>query len=518
MEGFVARRLLKDVRTADLLRRAVVIAPRLFGGAALPLLAIWILPIGAACALTSALPSTGVDFQTVLIAGQLGFSIWSVLTTPLLAGLLARSVLGAGIGRKPAAKATLQASMRDLPRAIGGGLAAGATTLAGLFALVIPGLFAGATLFVAGPTAAIEGKGAADSLRRSAALTHGKRWTLFAVAVLFHLADGFGARVAEILVPERRAVASDLVAGLLLAGLLTACVSLARAVASALAYADLRAAQEGVDLDHVASAAGALESADAPVLSDRAIDSLARRAPSAAEKTVAAVDSVRDFELGARERARKLRLVATIAGALTAIGLVTALVMGLLARRGARLEAAAQEEQIASAWRAWEGDAGAATDGIDAFRGRNEKREVERIGRMLLTSVAAAPQEARRALALRLLTHHLDHLYGPGFLDAWNKLRDGENDEAILAALGAEITASGCDAALQAARADAAPAKAFARSCPPDATALDANRVASSPPLTRAVFATLLAARAQQRKIQRDPVHDLAMNVVLGRP
>jgi hypothetical protein len=75
--------------------------------------------------------------------------------------------------------------------------------MGGLVLLVVPGIFCGIMWSVALAACALEGLGPIDSLRRSARLTAGRRWKVFAiVALLFVISIGVDQFMALVVLPD----------------------------------------------------------------------------------------------------------------------------------------------------------------------------------------------------------------------------------------------------------------------------------------------------------------------------
>jgi hypothetical protein len=119
------------------------------------------------------------------------------------------------------------------------GLVTGVVIGIGAVVFIVPGLILACVLYVVVPAAVIEGSGVAGSMQRSAQLTLGHRWAIFAICVVTVLLNFAAALVAVLTLP----VGSR--------GFWTARVGLAivfgsfGAVTTAVAYYDLRQVKEG---------------------------------------------------------------------------------------------------------------------------------------------------------------------------------------------------------------------------------------------------------------------------------
>ena len=115
--------------------------------------------------------------------------------------------------------------------------------------LLVPGVILAVRWAVALPVCMVEGLGPAASIRRSAALTRGHRWKVFAILLLLMIIGPFlGAVVASVfrshagpLVGALAYFAWTAIWGVLYYGVLT------------MVYHDLRAAKEGVDVEQLAA-------------------------------------------------------------------------------------------------------------------------------------------------------------------------------------------------------------------------------------------------------------------------
>jgi hypothetical protein len=121
--------------------------------------------------------------------------------------------------------------------------------IVGLMLLVVPGLILIIMWYVAVPVCVVERIGPIGSLGRSQELTKGHRWKLFGLYLLIVILGVIGERVFS---GVGNALAG--VPGLLIAQ--TVWQGFAQAIASVIvvvAYHDLRAAKEGIDIERIAS-------------------------------------------------------------------------------------------------------------------------------------------------------------------------------------------------------------------------------------------------------------------------
>ena len=111
----------------------------------------------------------------------------------------------------------------------------------GIVALLLPGLFAFTTFFVASPACVVERLGVLSSMRRSANLTERNRWKVFAFVLMIFVSEAIG----EVTIDEVFAAMTGaaLTAHVIWSGILGAF----SAILAVVAYHDLRVAKEGLD-------------------------------------------------------------------------------------------------------------------------------------------------------------------------------------------------------------------------------------------------------------------------------
>lgn len=122
----------------------------------------------------------------------------------------------------------------------------------GLIALIIPGLFVVVLTAVAVPAAVVEKPGVWGSVKRSAELTKGNRWRVFAVLLIFYAAMmgvGWGLTFAGLPLMRPDGTIFAAVAQFIWSGVTTAVF----AVFGAVLYHDLRVAKEGVNTAQIAA-------------------------------------------------------------------------------------------------------------------------------------------------------------------------------------------------------------------------------------------------------------------------
>lgn len=527
VDGLIARRALNNVKGTDIARRGLIAATKVGPAGFLALGLLWLLPLGAA-ALAPSLLEIGVsEAELGFYAGQAALTSWSLMTAPALAGLLASPTIRTVGGARLRAGEVWRSAVAAAPVALGAGLAAGVLTTLGFGACVIPGFFLASMWFVAGPVAAIEKRSVGAALTRSAELTSGNRWALAAIVFLWGLLERLFFRLAGVFLPPTTSsstVETDLASALVLSTVLAAVVSLLRATSSAVAYNDLRTEKEGLEIDAIVEElGGATDSFGDGALSERDIERLAERRRTLGKLTgqkdeepaVEAIASTRDLEAMAKRRTTRMRLLGAGFAALFVVGLGATLGMGIWGRTQEHALLEEYELEIKNAWAS--SDAGATPDPAEehsvAFP---EPEKIRKVNRMIARRVQGVRKEMQRPLLYRLLVHHADHYWGPGFAEAFRLASSESSEEEILAALEEELRGSGCQKALAEARGAAKPGKQFVGACPPFGAAMVSPRqVRSGGRLWGVVFATLLEFRAHNRNLDEDEFHRLVAGALL---
>lgn len=121
--------------------------------------------------------------------------------------------------------------------------------IVGFILLVVPGFIVATMFAVAVPVCVVEQAGPIQSLRRSAQLTKGNRWRLFGIWFLLAMLVGIPPIPIQFFLFS---IAGTYVAAL--GGIAYGAISLAfQLVVFAVAYHDLRAAKEGIDIEQLAT-------------------------------------------------------------------------------------------------------------------------------------------------------------------------------------------------------------------------------------------------------------------------
>lgn len=178
---------------------------------------------------------------------QLGDLVFNYFT----AAALVYGVFQTLRGRPATIGECIAQGLRRLLPALGVALVVGVLTFLGALLLCIPGLMVMCAYYVAVPTCVVERAGVATALRRSAQLTHGYRWSVFAIAIGvgvlgFLLVALVGAAALAVSIGPTTVIALEWI--------LTVASELLGAVAMSVIYFRLRQIKESVsDVEAIAS-------------------------------------------------------------------------------------------------------------------------------------------------------------------------------------------------------------------------------------------------------------------------
>ncbi len=182
--------------------------------------------------------------------GDIAIRLVDVLLTYLLTAALVYGTVRELRGSRASLSESVSRGLCLVFPVIGVAVVAGVATAVGSLLLVIPGLIVASMLWVAVPVAVIERPGVFASLRRSAELTKGKRWQVFAIIVVIFV---FAVVVASVMAAIIDAVTKSPTVVSLMSWVVTALFTALGAVVSAVSYHDLRIAKEGGDVQQIAA-------------------------------------------------------------------------------------------------------------------------------------------------------------------------------------------------------------------------------------------------------------------------
>jgi hypothetical protein len=144
---------------------------------------------------------------------------------------------------------SVQRGLRRFFPLIGGGFLVGLGVVAGFILLIVPGFMWLTRWYVFAPVCVVEQKGPLGSMKRSAELTKGSRWKLFAIFIIIMLVGSLtGGAIALVLASSRSPLAV-----LAFQGIWQGVWSAFNNILSVVIYHDLRVTKEGADIESIAS-------------------------------------------------------------------------------------------------------------------------------------------------------------------------------------------------------------------------------------------------------------------------
>lgn len=196
-----------------------------------------------------------------VLAGLLGggTAVWivTVLLTLVSQGAMLHATIEFLSGRSPSAGASLRVALGRLLPILGASFLVGLVVLLGTLACIVPGIILAIMYYVAIPAVVAEGIGGAQSLSRSAELTQGNRWYIFATLLVIGvimIAFGFatGLVQAPFNLMAKQAPVIAIIPAVIQYGqqVLTTIVS---SVLVGVIYVRLRGLREGVDVQSLAN-------------------------------------------------------------------------------------------------------------------------------------------------------------------------------------------------------------------------------------------------------------------------
>ena len=195
-----------------------------------------------------------------MVAAMIGLLLLGVVLSMLATASMVYGTFQDLRGTPAGVGAILRHGLRTMVPVLGVALLYVLAMMLGLVALVIPMFIVMVMYWVAIPAAVVERPGVVASLKRSAALTKGHRWRIFGIysviTLVMMMASGMvqAPFAASAIGAGPAAMGSGaLIVSNMLGLVVNAFFTALSAVASAVAYHDLRAVKEGFDIDQFAA-------------------------------------------------------------------------------------------------------------------------------------------------------------------------------------------------------------------------------------------------------------------------
>ncbi len=159
-------------------------------------------------------------------------------------------------GRSPSIGASLRVALNKLLPIVGASILVGLVVLLGSLACLVPGIILGIMFYVTIPVVVAEGIYGTQAMRRSAELTEGNRWMLFATLLVFGLiAAALGLVMGLVQVPFNLMATEVPVMGIVpvfISYLQNILQTVVGSVLVGVIYARLRGLRDGVDVQSLA--------------------------------------------------------------------------------------------------------------------------------------------------------------------------------------------------------------------------------------------------------------------------
>jgi hypothetical protein len=137
-----------------------------------------------------------------MAAAGVSLALGVVVIPPPVTALHVAVVQALARGEEPTVGAALRTAAPRLPAAVGAVALYTVAVAAGLFALVIPGVWLGVRWYFGAQAAVVDGLGPADALRRSAVVVRTRWWRTFGVLLAFGVVTGVLGAVAGAILRE----------------------------------------------------------------------------------------------------------------------------------------------------------------------------------------------------------------------------------------------------------------------------------------------------------------------------
>ena len=174
----------------------------------------------------------------------------SLIVTPLSTGALTHSVYQSLRSKPVSVGESLSVGFKRFGPLLGVAVCTGLFVFAGCLLLLIPGLMLACLLYVASPVCVVERKGVFESMRRSRALTSGRKWQIFVIMFGINLIMGLLDVLINLFIPQS---VSQVYVILGVRFFLQTITTGWNATAAALSYYHLRSIHESVDIEDIAN-------------------------------------------------------------------------------------------------------------------------------------------------------------------------------------------------------------------------------------------------------------------------
>jgi hypothetical protein len=199
-----------------------------------------------------ALPSIIMDILTPVTTNK-GFALWlGVATAALLQASLIHTAMTHLSGGEASPEDGFKVAMQQFMPLVGLSFLLGLAIVALSLLLIVPGIIASIAWSVAVPALVVERTGVFAAFGRSAELTRGSRWSIFALCLVMGAVMVAVVLVQTVIVMASGGATESLFV-IIVSGILQALVALVGGVGGAALYYELRHIREGVGAGDLAS-------------------------------------------------------------------------------------------------------------------------------------------------------------------------------------------------------------------------------------------------------------------------
>lgn len=190
---------------------------------------------------------TQSGLETYAMVTLVGTTLLSLIAT----GAIAYGVFEQLRGRHAPIGRCISVGLSRMFPILGVGILVSLSVLAGMLALIIPGLILICMLWLAVPVTVVERVGPVEAMKRSALLTKGVKWPIFWILFLLGVLSSVADLILQEAVLGNNPSIPEAKTYLVLAVVLGIIFATINAVANAVTYHDIVTEREGVDLDEL---------------------------------------------------------------------------------------------------------------------------------------------------------------------------------------------------------------------------------------------------------------------------
>jgi hypothetical protein len=195
--------------------------------------------------------TVSVESQSVSVTNQagIGYLLLGMVLFALVQSTMIQGAFQDIRGQSFDLGTSVRRGLRRFIPVLGTSICATIALIVGFILLVVPGFIVLTMLLVAVPVCVVEAVGPFQSLGRSRALTKGHRWQIFAIYIVPLVVLGIGSFILQAVGAAIAGITGAAVASFLVVAVMTPY----QALVAIVAYHDLRAVKEGLDIEQLAA-------------------------------------------------------------------------------------------------------------------------------------------------------------------------------------------------------------------------------------------------------------------------